>query len=240
MHRPKSEAKTVQKWCRNVRQSRVRGSPAYAEASAFARSSGGQVGGQAVHSRGCRRGGARGGTPFPRHSTLAPGVWTLLNRRRCVSNSAYCVSCIHSRFSHSSGGRANAPLAVLAVLVLFRSRSSFPGQLPAQGGARRRLGCSRAGHSPWSLSPQGGSEGLNGLSPESCTGWVGRRRIWQPGAGAILPTRPSARLRKQTVLSMKAMASAVNPGRSKSANARLHAWLGQAAASDRNRGRLQI
>jgi hypothetical protein len=47
-HRAKSEAETVQEWCRNTGQSTGGGPPAYAEASAFARSYGGHVGGQAV------------------------------------------------------------------------------------------------------------------------------------------------------------------------------------------------
>jgi len=61
------------------------------------------------------------------------------------------------------------------------------------------------------------------------------RRKSGPANSAI-----AERLRTETALAITAVASAVNLGRSKSANARLQARLGRAAASDRNQGRLQI
>jgi len=115
---------------------RVHSPPACAGASAFARSYGGQVGGQAVPRPGEAGRGARGGTPFPRPSTLDPGVRALLNGRRCVSNSAYCVSCIHSRVSHIWGVRANAPLAVLAVLAVLAISGGQGEEKPAPALAR--------------------------------------------------------------------------------------------------------
>ena len=50
----------------------------------------------------------------------------------------------------------------------------------------------------------------------------------------------AARLRRERTLSIKAIAARVRLGKFKSANARRHAWLGLAAASDANQGRLQM
>ena len=54
-----------------------------------------------------------------RHSTLDTGAWTLLNIRRCVLNPADCLAIIRKCFRIFGGAVANAPLAVLAVLVIF-------------------------------------------------------------------------------------------------------------------------
>jgi putative transposase len=50
----------------------------------------------------------------------------------------------------------------------------------------------------------------------------------------------AARLRQETTLSIKEIAARVHLGTSKSANARLHQWMGQAAPSDPTQGQLGI
>ena len=49
----------------------------------------------------------------------------------------------------------------------------------------------------------------------------------------------AARLRKETTLTVKAIAARVHLGTSKSANARLHAWLGNGRPAD-SKGTLQL
>ena len=70
-------------------------------------------------------------------------------------------------------------------------------------------------------------------APEA--GFAAPGPLTRPGLPAI-----AARLRREGTLSVKTIAARVHLVTPKSANARLHAWLGLAAASDPNQGRLQM